>query len=206
MKIMKSRSADLAIRLLHRFLSGSSCESLAGDLIEEHRHGRSSAWVWRQVLGAIAIGTWQDTRAHKVSAFRGGVVGVALLWVFLALSSVLLIRVGFPHAVAWEATHRFGQLVLGFGSTFAAAWIVGRVDPTHRPAALCGFFLSLWLVTAIELAALYWLAPAVYFVSVVPLLPMAVTAGALGAPTAILLGGICHRAWRAEPEDRPRVR
>ena len=198
MKIMTSRSVDLAVRLLHRFLSGSSSESLAGDLVEEHRHGRSSAWVWRQVVAAIAIGAWQDTRAHKVSAFGGATVGVALLWVFLALSSVLLIRVGFPHAVAWEATHRFGLLVLGFGSTCAAAWIVGRVYPLHRPAALIGFLGSLWLVTAIELAALYWLAPAVYFVSVVPLLPMTVTAGALGAPTAILLGGICHRARRAE--------
>ena len=87
MKVMKSRSADLAIRLLHRFLSASSGESLAGDLLEEHRHGRSSAWVWRQVLGAIAIGTWQDFRAHKVSAFRGAIMGGALLWVFLALLS-----------------------------------------------------------------------------------------------------------------------
>jgi len=198
MTVMKSRSADLAIRLLHRFLSGSSDESLAGDLLEEHRHGRSSAWVWRQVLGAIAIGTWQDVRGHKVSALRGAIMGVALLWMFLAVLSALLIRVGFPHAVAWEAKHQFGLLVLGFGCTFAAAWIVGRVNPLHRPAALFGFLGSLWLVTAIEVAALYWLAPTVYSSSVVPLLPMAVIAGALGAPTAIVLGGIFHREKRAE--------
>jgi hypothetical protein len=35
---------------------GRKNPSLAGDLLEEYRHGRSVAWYWRQVLIAIVLG------------------------------------------------------------------------------------------------------------------------------------------------------
>jgi hypothetical protein len=43
----------LAIYLLYRFGSPYHRESLAGDLIEQFQSGRSTRWVWRQVLSAI---------------------------------------------------------------------------------------------------------------------------------------------------------
>jgi hypothetical protein len=43
----------LTIYLLNRFGSPYHRESLAGDLIEQFQSGRSTWWLWRQVLSAI---------------------------------------------------------------------------------------------------------------------------------------------------------
>jgi hypothetical protein len=42
-----------AIYLLTRFGSPYHRESLAGDLIEQFQSGRSTWWLWRQILSAI---------------------------------------------------------------------------------------------------------------------------------------------------------
>jgi len=43
----------IAMYFLARWSSPYHRESLAGDLIEQAREGRSAAWVWRQVLSAM---------------------------------------------------------------------------------------------------------------------------------------------------------
>lgn len=45
----------VALAVLDLFVPDSS--SLAGDLLEEYHRRRSRAWLWRQVLAAVAI-TW----------------------------------------------------------------------------------------------------------------------------------------------------
>jgi len=61
---------------------------LAGDLIEEFQHGRSSAWFWRQTLKAIAIGAVQDCRtlgSYGVAIFTGWAIQASIvlaLWTF----------------------------------------------------------------------------------------------------------------------------
>jgi len=45
----------LALWLLERCGSASYAESLAGDLIEEYRQGRSRGWLWRQVAMALGV-------------------------------------------------------------------------------------------------------------------------------------------------------
>ena len=37
-------------------------EPLAGDLVEHFRDGRSSAWLWAQILCAIALGLFRQRR------------------------------------------------------------------------------------------------------------------------------------------------
>jgi hypothetical protein len=44
---------------------GECNDALAGDLLEEFRAGRSSAWYWRQVLDAIAIRCVQQILGHR---------------------------------------------------------------------------------------------------------------------------------------------
>ncbi|HEX4023157.1 MAG TPA: hypothetical protein VHX52_00410 [Steroidobacteraceae bacterium] len=55
-------------------------ESLAGDLIEQYRAGRTAAWYWRQVVWSLAAaaGHALRTRRSRLLALR---VGVCLLLV-----------------------------------------------------------------------------------------------------------------------------
>ena len=73
--------------LRHVDLPGSSLESLGGDLIEEHRHGRSALWLWTQVGGAFAFGVCQEIRLHWVVAVSGTLTGFTSLWCFAALAT-----------------------------------------------------------------------------------------------------------------------
>lgn len=54
---MRRRAPRLALELVKRFVPDS--EALAGDLVEEFATGRSYAWLWWQVLGAV-FATWRD--------------------------------------------------------------------------------------------------------------------------------------------------
>jgi hypothetical protein len=60
----------MAARLL-RFVA-SEHEALAGDLSEELQSGRSTAWFWRQLLGAVVLTVWTKRRPVP------GIVAIAL--------------------------------------------------------------------------------------------------------------------------------
>ena len=59
-----ARALRLALALLDRFAPGN--EPLAGDLLEESERGRSSLWLWRQVLAAIIISAFRAPRGVGV--------------------------------------------------------------------------------------------------------------------------------------------
>ena len=69
----------LAAWLFERLASGPNRESLGGDLAEQYRGGRSSAWYWRQVLMAVWASTTRDIGGHKLTAVRA----VVISWMFL---------------------------------------------------------------------------------------------------------------------------
>lgn len=197
----QSRASAMAVWLLSRVGPGNSSESLAGDLVEERRQGRSVLWLWTQVFAAIAIGAWQEIRTHKLVAMSGVVTGLALLWCFAVLETLLLTSAGFPHAVHWHWPHRLVLLAVGFVYTVVSGWIVGRVHRTNRLAAVFSFLASVLIVPVLELPLLYWLAPAVFFETVVPLLPMNLIATLIGAPVAILMGGFWDPPRRQFPHS-----
>jgi hypothetical protein len=68
--------------LAQRLVPGPKRESLLGDLIEQHRLGRSSIWYWRQVLAAILIGNLHDLVDHKRLAVRALTIGWTLYYLF----------------------------------------------------------------------------------------------------------------------------
>jgi MFS family permease len=55
-----SHSARVALSLLQRLAHRN--EPLAGDLLEEFQSRRSSAWLWAQLLLAIALGSFREPR------------------------------------------------------------------------------------------------------------------------------------------------
>ena len=111
------------------------------------------------------------------------------------LATFLLLNAGFPHAVDWRWIHRLAIMTVGFTYALASGWIVGRVHRKHRAAAVFAFVASIWLLAALELPLLYWVAPPFFLATVVPLLPMLLVGIGLGAPIAIIVGGF----WGTSP-------
>ncbi|WP_213803788.1 hypothetical protein [Granulicella sp. dw_53] len=57
-------SVAVATWMLEHLTFGSCDASLAGDLLEELRAGRSAGWYWRQSLSAIAVTLLSKSRAY----------------------------------------------------------------------------------------------------------------------------------------------
>jgi hypothetical protein len=79
---MKAQAPRVATWLADRFLTNRTRESLIGDLMEQYREGRSTAWYWGQVLRAVAASTTAELIAHKFMALRALVVGLVLYFLF----------------------------------------------------------------------------------------------------------------------------
>ncbi len=60
--------ASLAAWMVEHLTFGPGSEALAGDLLEELRHGRSAQWYWRQVCTAIAAGVLSRLRAFCIAS------------------------------------------------------------------------------------------------------------------------------------------
>lgn len=69
----------LATYVLQHFAPRYQREALIGDLLEEHARGRSSAWLWGQVLCALGCGAQQAIRAH-IRAHRPALITIAAWW------------------------------------------------------------------------------------------------------------------------------
>jgi hypothetical protein len=67
MTTSRNRST-LALTILHRVIRN---EALAGDLLEEFDGGRSSFWLWRQVLAAVCISLIHPRPSWSGSADAG---------------------------------------------------------------------------------------------------------------------------------------
>ena len=65
----------LATALLERFIPPRTSAGLIGDLIEEHRNGRSRAWYWQQTIRALGTSAFRQARTHKYQATSAIVLG-----------------------------------------------------------------------------------------------------------------------------------
>lgn len=121
MKQLERISAFAAVWLLERLAPRYRREALAGDLMEEIRHGHSQAWLWRNVLQAIA-----SSLRHTVHAGR----------LTRATRDTSAIRTALPrfqrHWREYRGTLAFMVLMLGFRSAWAD-WVyvpTGSMNPT----------------------------------------------------------------------------
>jgi hypothetical protein len=190
MRPTRHKPSRIAIGLLERLGTEGSTEFLTGDLIEEHARERSLMWFWIQVVAVVTVCVWQEIRIRKAVAISGAVTGLISLWFFTALVTVGFSRSGLlVHAVNWRWPHYFLLFVAGFAYTAGSSWIVGRLHRAHRVAAVSGFLLSVLILEILELPVLYWLAPSVFFSTIVPHFPFFLIVSIFGAPLSILFGG-----------------
>jgi hypothetical protein len=165
---MRTGPPALATWLITRLASGEKRESLIGDLIEQHRHGRSSAWYWRQTISAIVTGFTAEAWRHKGLAIGVVVIGAYLgrIYMFIMRPTWLGMLDGwYPRLISWLFRMEFdGALLLAYRLhlealtstiTFCAflalvTWIVSRLHPRQR-----GLVVSLLLITQVGLCVPY---------------------------------------------------
>ena len=158
----------LATWLMTRFVSGERRESLIGDLIEQHRRGRSSSWYWRQTISALITSFIAEAWQHKVLATLVLAVGTYIgdIYMFIMQVSGLrwldrwhpalmnwLLKAEFDgvfyaayslHIYAWMTTIEFCAFLA------AAVWSASRLRPSQM-----GLVVAIFLVTQISLCVPY---------------------------------------------------
>jgi hypothetical protein len=198
----------LATWLLERFAFGEKRESLIGDLIEQHRNGRSASWYWRQAATAILAGAVTDLRAHKLLAIRAVMIGFACMWAFSALSRFALqmlwtlssggVYVG-DHWIrldyGWIRHARYFAALLTTMGSAASGWIVGRLHREHQAPVVFAFVTSVVVAAMVQLVLLVsiigWaIRPITQYQH-----PVAILWFFVVVPASILLGGL----WGAGP-------
>ena len=136
------RCRCLPIVLLEYLVPGE--DALAGDLLEASR-GRSTAWLWRQVLLAVPARMWMSLRGHPSAAVARLLVGAALLAIlgFHALVTATLINhLLVLNDIAWvPVTGSFAQwqmysIVPAFVLAVTIGRSVARMHDDHRIAAI----------------------------------------------------------------------
>src|SRR5437870_1318659 len=70
----------LAIALLKLLVPGR--DALAGDLVEQFRSGKSTLWLWREVVAAILTASWKEVQTKRMSALKAVALGWAAMLIF----------------------------------------------------------------------------------------------------------------------------
>jgi hypothetical protein len=137
-----SEPPQLATWLLERLTPGNKNEGLAGDLVEEFKQGRSVAWYWRQVLGAIGVRFANQLRG------QGGAMGFAIVWTCAAALLWPSIRSGsqLDFLIGWGSVHGRPQSLLYVTAIDVAAM---------TPILWLGVILYLALTRSFDLKRLF---------------------------------------------------
>ena len=186
---MKRKSSRLGTLLLDRIAQ----EGLAGDLNEDLHAGRSRAWYWRQVIGAVASRITHDIRAYPYLTFRA----VATGWIALSILALPFSDQEFViWAGSWLALIRPAQYAI-------CGWVVARLHRDHRVAMVAASTMFLLVTNTLRTTFAFWamghfsgqsisLRPSQWVVVMVGLI----------LPLFTMLGGLSGRRMVSTPEAR----
>ncbi len=119
----------LPTRLLAWLLSGPHGEALVGDLIEQYRQGRTSAWYWRQAVFAIVVSAVRDPTG----------AGRAIIGWFLLLSLMIAGVARHPASIVGAGTRLLAEdLALLLAAGALAAWVWRQRGIDKRNALVAG--------------------------------------------------------------------
>ena len=142
---------------LLQHLNGTN-EALAGDLLEEYRHGRSAAWYWRQVMSAILVGQPQalSGRTRLGISTLSFIVGFVVAFAFIrpitafVLQPIAQLRPG--STFIYTTPNGAGIGIVAFGVHVTIAAFVGLI------VAMPVMLYQTWLAAARRHARQRWFA------------------------------------------------
>ena len=130
----------LATWLMSTLLVGQNADALVGDLIEQHRRGRSSAWYWRQAVVAIVTTFAADFWEHKRVAVSVLALGAYLPQIYMAAVRPRWIAAIDAYSPHHQLTTRSVWCVL----VAVVARMFVRVQPRQR-----GMIVTLFMATQV---------------------------------------------------------
>src|ERR1700743_2853289 len=119
------RMVVLAIWCLEHLTFGCDQEALCGDLLEELQGGRSTGWLWREVLMTIGIRAWQKTYQEAKPyalplVFSAGWSALYPAWRLLAASPYSATAPNY--SIAWPYSS-FQALAQGMAPAVTFVWL-----------------------------------------------------------------------------------
>ena len=130
------QSSVVGTWLLDRFCGEPA---VAGDLLQEHRNGRSTLWYWREVVCAIGAYSVSTIWEHKWLSARAIVTG----WLF----TMVVIRIGMRDIVhPWWDTVAPPALypLLAYVPWLINGYVIGRLHRPYSTAMVCVY--AVWLI------------------------------------------------------------
>jgi hypothetical protein len=220
----------VATWLLEHLQSSPNNESLAGDLFEEYRQGRSRVWYWKEVLAAIIVRLCRELIAHPVLALRAIAIAWAVRFLYLYIAAwTVFTSIDLLSAWVWHVqppTPSFGVLwfravvlwfrmvvppvgpmvtvwwTLDLSICAVTGWTVARFHQTHRTAMVMVAAISVFFY---QLQVLPW----VWFharntLTNTRFLPYLVTdfVALIGPPLCIVLGGLWGASRERDARDQ----
>jgi hypothetical protein len=146
----------IAAWLLRKWGSRYHAESLAGDLIEQYREGRSRAWYWRQVAVAVSVAQSHAVRASASAACR--LLARLIAETAAVLSIVVVVdRARGAHSLAGTMNMTFVAVLAGLITAAGIGYLISTRPSKHgRMHALLNAAVLAFGVIALGAGTLTW--------------------------------------------------
>jgi hypothetical protein len=123
----------LATALLELLIPPRTSAGLIGDLVEEHKNGRSRAWYWQQTIIALTMSAFREAREHKYQTIRTIVIG------YLCGASLFYVSTAGATRFVGGYKAYLVFLPLGFLSAAISGWILSRTRSRPMVVVFAGF-------------------------------------------------------------------